>query len=185
MMCLNRRVSIEGQPRGSLDRCLMPSKAPGSGKQQGNRGGGLDRGAGQDTPPAPRGPGCWDSCSHPLPRAPWLLRAERSPWASRRPSLYLMSWSPNSWATRPRSAPSSPWSQGAGSSTAPLASASRCPHPGWTTPGTAGRGTPPACGCSAASSVRGAPRKWEGMELGSDGALGRMGGCLQVESPGP
>ena len=54
MMCLNRRVSIEGQPHGSLDRCLMPSKAPGSGKQQGNRGGGLDRELGR-TPPQPPG----------------------------------------------------------------------------------------------------------------------------------
>ena len=54
MMCLNRRVSIEGQPHGSLDRCLMPSKAPGSGKQQGNRGGGLDGELGR-TPPSPQG----------------------------------------------------------------------------------------------------------------------------------
>lgn len=38
MTCLNCRVSIEGQPRGSLDRCLMLSKAPESGEQQGNGG---------------------------------------------------------------------------------------------------------------------------------------------------
>lgn len=60
MTCLNRRVSIEGQPCGSLDRCLMLSKAPGSGEQQGNGGWGSDRGVGQDISrkpsPAPRRP---------------------------------------------------------------------------------------------------------------------------------
>lgn len=96
-------------------------------------------------------------CAAPREQAPLLLEAEGPPLMPRRPSLCQMSWSPNSWATRPRSAPLSPWSHGAGSSTAPLGFGSRSLLPGWTTRGTAGRGTPPACVCSAVSLVRGAP----------------------------
>lgn len=70
MACLNHRVSTEEKACGSLDR----SKAPRSGEQQGNGGGGSDRGAGQDirqdsTPPLPLGDlqACRDSRSHPRP----------------------------------------------------------------------------------------------------------------------
>lgn len=144
----------------------MQSKAPGSGEQQGNGDGGSERRAGlavsrSGTPPRPPP----QEPSH-LPRQ--LLSssvheplccsgAECTPSALHRPSLYPMSWSPNSWATRPPSAPLSPWSRGAASSTAPSGFASHSLPPGQITLGTAGRETPPACGCSAASLVSGAP----------------------------
>ena len=119
--------------------------------------------------------------------------AECTPWALRRPSLYPMSWSPNSWATRPRSAPLSPWSRGAASSTAPSGFGSHSLPPGRITRGTAGRETPPACGCSAASLVSGAPAlpcllggssfhahlgRREDTELGSDGLRAGMRSCV-------
>lgn len=61
------------------------------------------------------------------------------------------SWWPSCWVTRQTSAQWSRWSLGVASSTDPSGCGFLCPPRGRRVPGTLGRATPPACGCSAPS----------------------------------